>query len=311
MATLSEEVTDTGTVPAPKNTRRRNWALALIIPAIILELFIHILPMLAGIGMSFFGLIQRYLRNWTLAPFVGLDNYKTALNFSSPIGAELLRSFLITIGYSILTVTISWALGIGAAVCLQRTFRGRGIFRALFLVPYALPVFAGVITWSFMFQRDNGLINNVLGQDTFWLTGTNAFWAMLVTHIWRTWPFCFLMLMAALQSIPNEVYEAASLDGASSWQQFQKITLGLIAPVNKVLFTTLFLWSFNDFATPFVMFGATPPAPADIAAIHIYGSSFVNWNFGLGSAMSTLLLIFLGIATWVITKSMNRVTKDA
>ena len=74
MATITDEVTDIGTVPAPKKTRRRNWALLLIVPAIILELFIHIIPMLAGIGMSFFGLIQRYLRNWTLAPFVGLDN---------------------------------------------------------------------------------------------------------------------------------------------------------------------------------------------------------------------------------------------
>jgi multiple sugar transport system permease protein len=119
------------------------------------------------------------------------------------------------------------------------------------------------------------------------------------------------MLMAALQSISDEVYEAASLDGASSWAQFSKITLGILAPVNKVLFTTMFLWSFNDFATPFVMFGALPPSSADIAAIHIYGSSFVNWNFGLGSAMSTLVLIFLAIMTFVIGKTMNRVSSDA
>lgn len=299
--------------PEPRKYKRhyRYVPYILIGPAILFELLIHVIPMITGILISFFGLVQRYLRNWVNAPFVGLDNYKRAVDTGSPIGAELLHSFLITFGYTVLTVGISWIFGIAGAVALQRAFRGRGFLRGFFLVPYALPVFAGVITWSFMFQRDNGLVNHVTGQETFWLTGGNAFWAMLTAHIWRTWPFAFLMLMAALQSISDDVYEAASLDGASSWDQFSKITLGILAPVNKVLFTTMFLWSFNDFATPFVMFGALPPSSADIAAIHIYGSSFVNWNFGLGSAMSTLVLIFLAVMTFVIGKTMNRVSSDA
>lgn len=300
-----------GATAVKKQRRHLMWPYLLIAPAIVFELLIHVIPMLSGIAISFFGLVQRYLRNWTNAPFVGFDNYGRALDQGSPIGTELLHSFLITFGYTVLTVGVSWFLGISGAIALQRAFRGRGFLRGLFLVPYALPVFAGVITWSFMFQRDNGLVNAITGQETFWLSGTNAFWAMLIAHIWRTWPFAFLMLMAALQSISNDVYEAASLDGASSWDQFRRITLGMLAPVNKVLFTTMFLWSFNDFATPFVMFGALPPSSADIAAIHIYGSSFVNWNFGLGSAMSTLVLIFLGVMTFVIAKISNRVSSDA
>lgn len=297
--------------PSRKKSVLRLIPYFLIAPAILFELLIHLIPMLTGITISFFGLVQRYLANWSEAPFVGLDNYARAVDTASSVGRELLHSFLITLGYTVLTVGLSWTLGIAGAVALQRAFRGRGFLRAFFLVPYALPVFAGVITWSFMFQRDNGLVNAVTGMDTFWLTGDNAFWAMLAAHVWRTWPFAFLMLMAALQSVPNDVYEAAALDGASSWVQFSKITLGMLAPVNKVLFTTMFLWSFNDFATPFVMFGALPPDSADLVAIHIYGSSFVNWNFGLGSAMSTMVLLFLAGMTFLIGKTMNKVSSDA
>ena len=115
--------------------------------------------------------------------------------------------------------------------------------------------------------------------------------------IWRAWPFAFLMLMAGMQSIPDEVYDASAVDGASIWKQIRHITLASLKPINVVLLLMLFLWTFNDFNTPFVLFGATPPKSADLIAIHIYGNSFVNWNFGLGSAMSVLLLLFLLVIT--------------
>jgi multiple sugar transport system permease protein len=116
-----------------------------------------------------------------------------------------------------------------AALVLQRSFRGRGALRTLFLVPYALPIYAGVITWSFM------------DHATFWLVGNNAFLSMAVVAIWRSWPFAFLMLMAGMQNISEEVYDAASVDGAGTWQQVRHITLGSLRPVNVVLLLLLFL----------------------------------------------------------------------
>jgi multiple sugar transport system permease protein len=204
----------------------------------------------------------------------------------------------------VLVVAGAWLLGMAAALLLNGEFRGRGIFRTLFLVPYALPAYIVVITWSFMLQKDNGAINALLSalhvtNPPFWLVGTAAFWSMVMTAMWRSWPFSFLFLLAGLQTIPGDMYEAASLDGASKWRQFLTITLPMLKPVNIVLLLVTFLWTFNDFNTPYVLFGAAPPPAADLLSLHIYVNSFINWNFGLGSAMSVLLLIFLFLVSLV------------
>jgi len=275
-----------------------------IAPAVVFEFFIHIMPMLIGIAISLVGLTLFYIHYWTQAPFVGLQNYKIALNFGGAAGSALLHSFWITVGYTLLVVGGSWLLGMVAALLLNGEFRGRGVFRTLFLVPYALPAYIVVITWSFMLQKDNAAINALLSalhvaNPPFWLVGTAAFWSMVMTAIWRTWPFSFLFLLAGLQTIPGDMYEAASLDGASKWQQFFAITLPMLKPVNIVLLLVTFLWTFNDFNTPYVLFGAAPPPAADLLSLHIYVNSFINWNFGLGSAMSVLLLIFLFLVSLV------------
>jgi multiple sugar transport system permease protein len=111
------------------------------------------------------------------------------------------------------------------------------------------------------------------------------------------------MLTAGMQSIPTDLYDAAAVDGAGVWRQARFITLAMLRPVNVVLVLMLFLWTFNDFNTPFVLFGPTAPKSADIISIHIYSNSFVSWNFGLGSAMSVLLLLFLLLVTglWLLT----------
>jgi multiple sugar transport system permease protein len=290
----------------------------MVLPAILLELLIHIVPMLVGIWMSFVELTQFFIANWTAAPWAGLGNYKVALDFGSPIGSDLLHSFTITIVYTLIVVGFAWGLGMSAALVLQRTFRGRGVLRTMFLVPYSLPIYAGVITWSFMFQRDNGLINHVLIDNlhvldhaSFWLIGNKAFFSMALVAIWRSWPFAFLMLTAGMQSIPTDLYDAAAVDGAGVWRQARFITLAMLRPVNVVLVLMLFLWTFNDFNTPFVLFGPTAPKSADIISIHIYSNSFVSWNFGLGSAMSVLLLLFLLLVTGVWLLTVGRKSRRA
>jgi len=290
----------------------------MVLPAILLELLVHIVPMFVGIWMSFVELTQFFIRDWRAAPGAGFGNYKIALDFGSPIGGDLLHSFMITIVYTLVVVVAAWTFGMSAALVLQNSFRGRGALRTIFLVPYALPIYAGVITWSFMFQRDNGLINHVLVQnlhildDTqFWLIGNNAFFSMAIVAIWRSWPFAFLMLTAGMQSIPTELYDASAVDGAGVWRQARYITLAMLRPVNVVLVLMLFLWTFNDFNTPFVLFGPTAPKSADIISIHIYSNSFVNWNFGLGSAMSVLLLLFLLVVTGIWLLVAGRRSRNA
>jgi multiple sugar transport system permease protein len=274
--------------------------------------------MITGIVMSFRQLTQFYIRDWGRAPWTGLENYRVAVDFDAPIGQALLHSFLVTCAFTVLAVALSWLFGVAAAIMLQENFRGRGLLRAIFLVPYALPVYAAVITWAFMFQRDNGLINHVLhdqlgltDEPSFWLIGDNSFYALVVVAVWKSWPFAFLIVMAGLQNIPRELYEAASIDGAGIRQQIRRITMPSLRPVNQVLVLVLFLWTFNDFNTPYVLFGKSAPEPADLISIHIYQSSFVTWNFGSGSAMSVLLLLFLLAVTAVYLLVTTRGRKGA
>ena len=286
---------------APRRRSGRTWFPYLILlPAVILELLIHIVPMVTGFWMSFVELTKFFIRRWTEAPFAGLDNYRIAVDLETPIGQELLSSFLVTVAFTALVVGLSWGLGMAAAVALQRPFRGRGVFRTMFLVPYALPLYAAVITWNFMLQRDTGVINHllveqlgILDEAPFWLIGDNAFLSVVVVAIWRMWPFAFLMFMAGLQSIPDELYEASAMDGASPLRQWRAVTLPMLAPVNQTILLVMFLWVFNDFNTPYILFGTAQPPAGDLISFHIYNASFLSWDFGVGSAMSVLLLLFL------------------
>ncbi|MEU9736670.1 sugar ABC transporter permease [Streptomyces sp. NPDC048002] len=284
--------------------RRISLPYLLLLPALLLELLVHLVPMVIGIVVSFKQLTQFYIRDWGTAPWAALDNYRIAVDFDAPVGEALLKSFVTTCLFTVLSVGLCWLLGATAAIYLQEHFRGRGLLRTIFLIPYALPVYAAVITWAFMFQRDNGLVNHVIHDQLgltdsppFWLIGDNAFFTLLVVSVWKGWPFAFLIIMAGLQNIPREMYEAAALDGAGMWQQIRRITMPSLRPVNQVLVLVLFLWTFNDFNTPFVLFGKAAPESADLISLHIYQSSFQTWNFGTGSAMSVLLLLFLLMMT--------------
>ncbi|WKE68690.1 carbohydrate ABC transporter permease [Streptomyces sp. WP-1] len=324
--TLEESVAKSPPGTAASSARRRPGRIRrawlpylLLLPALVLELLVHLVPMVIGIVMSFKELTQFYIRDWGTAPWSGLGNYRLSVDFHAPVGEALLHSFLVTVAFTLLSVALCWLIGTVAALFLQDTFRGRGLLRALFLVPYALPVYAAVITWVFMFQHDNGLVNHVLhdqlhigAQPAFWLIGDNSFYALLTVSVWKGWPFAFLVVTAGLQNIPGELYEAAALDGAGIWQRIRRITLPSLRPVNQVLVLVLFLWTFNDFNTPYVLFGKSAPEAADLVSVHIYQASFVTWNFGTGSAMSVLLLLFLLVVTggYLLATSRERRTSD-
>ncbi|MUL41733.1 sugar ABC transporter permease [Streptomonospora sp. PA3] len=292
-----------------RRPRRSFLPYGMILPAAALELLIHIVPMILGIYIAFTSLTQLTIRNWTSAPFVGLENFVQGLDPGGALGSDLFQSLFRTTVYTALVVGLSWALGMAAAVSLNTRFRGRGVLRTLFLVPYALPVYVAAIIWAFMFNQRDGMINRLLVQDLglvddrpFWLIGENAFWVLVIVSVWRLWPFAFLMLLAALQSIPEDMYEAAAIDGASTWKRFTRITLPMVRSANAVVLLVMGLWTFNEFNIPFLLFGDTSPDSARLISPFIYEHSFVNWNFGLGAAMSVLLLIALIIASAVYVR---------
>lgn len=317
-------VSPPGTAPvAPPSASRRRRAIRwfpylLLLPALIAELAVHVIPMLVGVWMSVQQVTQFTLRDWTRAPFVGLKNFQLAADLGAPVGQQLLRSFGVTAAFTVVVVSVSWLLGLTAAVALNKPFPGRGLLRTLFLIPFALPVFTAVITWQFMLQRDTGVVNRVivdmlgLSHDRpFWLVGGNSFVSLVVVMVWRIWPYAFLTITAGLQSIPDELYEAAEMDGAGPWRKLRGVTLPMLRPVNRVLVLVLFLWSFNDFTVPYTLFGQSAPAEADVLSVHIYQSSFVTWNFGLGSAMSVLVLAFLLVVSLLYMWTSGRERRNA
>jgi len=309
---------DPGSPPRRKRRRKPALPYLLLIPAVVLELAVHIIPMFTGVWMSLKELTQFHIRDWSGAPFIGLDNYRVTLDYNSATGKELFHSFWVTIVFTVLVVALCYAFGLAAAVVLQRPFRGRALLRTLFLTPYALPVYTAVITWSFLLQRDTGALNHVLVDQLhlvddrpFWLIGGNSFWSLVLVALWKQWPFAFLCLMAGLQGIPQDLYEAAYMDGAGFWRRLRAVTLPMLRPVNQVLLLVLFLWTFNDFNTPYVLFGKAAPNQADLISIHIYESSFVTWNFGLGSAMSVALLLFLAVVSAIYLFFTRKARSDA
>lgn len=304
---------------APRRRKRRNvLPYVLVTPAALLELLIHIGPMVLGVWVAFVSLTQLNLTNWLGAPFVGLQNFVNGLNPESTLGQAFFSTLGRTLLYTLLVVGFSWILGMAGAVFLHSEFKGRAILRTFFLVPYALPAYVGTIAWAFMFNQRDGAVNQILvdtlhlfgDERPFWLLGENSFGAMVIVNIWQLWPFAFLMLMAALQNVPNDVYEAASIDGATLWQQFLSITLPMVRPANAVLLLVMSLWTFNQFNIPFVLFGAASPPEATLVSPLIYQNSFGSWNFGLGGAMSVLLLTALFVASAVYIRMVLPKGKD-
>jgi multiple sugar transport system permease protein len=279
----------------------------LIGPAVAVELVVHVIPAAIAIVISLLRLDQFTIAHWTHAPFAGLSNYRAGLS-TNAIGDDFYSALGRTALFTVLVVAFSWLLGFVAALLLAHPFRGRQFFRIFFLIPFALPAYTTGIGWRFMLGRDNGALNRLLVDDLhlvhhrpFWLIGGNAFWVTVVIAVWRMWPFAFLMLAAALESVPAEHIEAARIDGASTWQQVRGVTLPAIRRMNLVIVLLMTLWSFNEFTIPYIVFNGTPPPSASLLSIVVFRDAFGTFNAGLAAALDVLIIAIVGLvlAAWL------------
>jgi multiple sugar transport system permease protein len=284
------------TTPAPRAARRRSGTVGgrplwLMSPTLLLLTLVIVIPFLIAVVISFLDLDQYSLRSWTSAPFIGFDNYVEAFKTSG-----LLHSVWISVAFSVLTTIVCAPLGFLAALALNTRFKGRFLVRSLFLVPYVLPSFVTATVWRFILRPD-GVFNEILAKFGIeggqWLIGDKAFWALVLVDIWAAWPFVYMMSIAGLQSIPDELYEAADMDGVT-WTQ--KIRYVVIPQIRNQLALGLLLSTlahFNNFTLPYVLFGTPAPTPALTLQVNIYQTSFQTFRFGLGSAMSVIALILM------------------
>src|SRR5487761_310710 len=253
---------------------RRNRALAppygLLVPTLVLLLVVIAIPFVIGIYVSLTNLNQYTIAHWSTAPFIFLRNYVNSFSQANSIGASFLQSVWVSISFSVLTTIVILPIGIGAALLLNEEIALRGWFRSLFLLPYVIPVFVTGIVWRLMFMNTFGLIDQLLAalhlgsRDAYWLIGPHAFWALAIADVWASWPFIYLMALAALQGVPQEVYDSATMDGAGPIGSLFRVTLPIIWPTIALAGLLSTIFHFNNFALPFVMFGTPPPPSVDV-----------------------------------------------
>jgi multiple sugar transport system permease protein len=223
-----------------------------------------------------------------LSRFVGLDNYSEALGSS-----EFWDAMVTTLVFTVVSVGLELAVGLGMALVMHQAFRGRPLLRAVVLVPWAILTVVTAITWRTIFEPDLGFVNTTLatlslpGADVVWLGERGyALGVMILADVWKTAPFMALLILAGLQGIPDELHDAAKVDGASTWQRFRRITLPLLIPAITVALIFRTLDAMRVFDLPYVLTkGANGTETLSLIAQE---ELVTNRNTGLGSALSVL-----------------------
>jgi multiple sugar transport system permease protein len=214
---------------------------AFIAPLLAYFLVLYVYPLYENVSMS----LHRFTRATFVtgkAPFVGFDIYREVL--ASPLFAS---TVLQTAIFVVVSLVFQYCIGLGLAVFFQRSFPLSGVLRALFLVPWLLPIIVSATTWQWMLDAENGIINRFLGvfgvDPVWWLNNDNSLWAVIIANIWLGIPFNLAILYSGLQNIPGDLYEAAALDGAGPWRQFWSITFPLLRPVTAITLLLGFVYT--------------------------------------------------------------------
>jgi multiple sugar transport system permease protein len=233
--------------------------------------------------------------------FVGIGNYLDI--FTGSDAGRFYNALWNTSFFTFTTVSLEVVIGIAFAVAMNRAFRGRAILRAAVLVPWAIPTAVSGLLWRWMFQAD-GVVNSVLNQQVLWTAeGFAAQVAVITAEVWKTAPFIGLLVLAGMQIIPEEVYEAAKLDGANAWKQFISITLPLVRPALLVAVLFRLLDSLRMFDLPFVLIG---PRKSSVETLSILAWDESNQlQYGTASAFSLILLAYVALIAFVFIKLLG------
>jgi multiple sugar transport system permease protein len=258
-----------------------------VIPALALLSLVTVYPVTYVLVLS----LQRRMPIFDISRFVGLDNYLFLLRddrFWNALGN--------TAYFTALSVTVELLLGLGVALIMERRFRLKGIARAVILVPWAIPTVVSARMWEWIFNTDFGVLNYLTGIRINWLG--SPFWAMhaaVAVDVWKTTPFVAILLMAGLQAIPRDLYQAARVDGAGALAAFLHVTLPLLRPVILVVLLFRTLDAFRVFDAVYVLTGGGPANTTETLSIYAYRVLFQTLQFGYGSALAVTVFFFTGL----------------
>lgn len=266
----------------------------LAFPAILCMAVVIAYPVIKGVAMSFTNM--NLLRGGD-GSFCGLANYRAM--FKDPYFLLACRNTAI---WTIANVAIQMALGIIAAVSLNGNAKGQGVYRTLIMIPWIVPSVVPALTWRWMFDWSNGIVNaallklGLIAAPVAWLGNTKtAMPAVVLASAWKGLPFVTMMLLAALQPIPKELYEAASIDGAGFWQTLTRITIPVIKRTIAVATVLTTIFTVNNFNAIWLMTQGGPLYRTEILFTYAYKIAFQKFNFGLAASISTVLFLLLSV----------------
>lgn len=305
--------------PTPKNKRARSdagRAWALVAPALIVLAIVIGYPIVRAIWLSFQA--NRHLDPSTGVfvdgGFAGLDNYlywiqNRCMSPSGTVGpcppgvlaTDFWPALGITLFFTVVTVALEATLGMVMALIMNHPSRVRSLVRAAVLIPWAIPTAVTAKLWQFMFAP-NGIVNSLLGQSIAWTTDPwAARIAVIIADVWKTTPFVALLILAGLQMIPKDVYEAARVDGASAWQTFTRITLPLVRPTLMVAILFRALDALRMYDLPVIMISGSSNSPTATISQLVVEDMRQN-NFNSASALSTLIFLLIFTVAFIMVR---------
>ncbi|MEU8178947.1 sugar ABC transporter permease [Microbispora hainanensis] len=286
--------------PGAGGTRRRprrggsgQWAAwAFLVPVVVYLLAFYVYPLYRNVDLS--------LRNYTVrsfvqgdAPFTGFANYAKAFA-DATFGPALWH----TVVFTVVSLAFQFTIGLALAVFFSRNFRLSATLRALFLVPWLLPLIVSASTWSWMLNSESGVVNAALSWvgigPVNWLTSPDwSLWSVTIANIWIGIPFNLVVLYSGLQAIPSHIHEAAALDGATGWQRFWRVTFPLLRPVSAITLLLGLVYTLKVFDIIWIMTKGGPSDASTTLATWSYRLGFGNLlpSFGPGAAVGNLLIV--------------------
>ncbi|MFC2149745.1 carbohydrate ABC transporter permease [Candidatus Auribacterota bacterium] len=262
----------------------QQFGLILIIPSLIVLALVALYPLISNIYASFFD----------NGAFVWLNQYRTLFR-----DERFIQSFLNTVLFCVISVPLELIFGLIIALVLHRSFIGRGMVRAASILPWALPTAVIAVGWKWIFNDTYGVINDLLirmhliKEPLAWLGKPGlAFFCIIVAEVWKCTPFVAIILLAGLQSIPDEIYESVSVDGAGFWQTLRSITLPLLKPFICVALVFRGIQAMGVFDSIWVMTGGGPAGATEPVSMYIYDTVFRYLNLNYASAITVVSFLF-------------------
>ncbi len=275
---------------------RQNVGYLLIAPSYMIYLIFVLVPIAWSIVMSFtnYDLVQY--------DYIGLDNYISI--FTDEV---FIKSMINTVVYSALTILPTMILGLSLAMLLNKKFFGKGIFRTLFYMPNIFSMVAVSMAWLYLYDTNSGIFNNLLKAfgllPVRWVSSTGtAMLSIAVMSIWNGIGYNMVLFLSGLQSIPDYLYEAASIDGASRWEKFRHITIPMLSPTTFFVFVMACIQSFQAFGQILIVTNGGPRNATTTIAHQIYQNGFQYYKMGYASAQAVVLMIIIFIITLVNMK---------